>query len=419
MTKGLRILYLADIRFPLERANGIQTVETCDALAARGHDVELLVRPDTAQPPRDPFAFYGLSRRPTLRITYAPTVRAGGGRRLLYLWTALRRAFGHARDTVVLTRDLGVASALLHLPRSARPPIVFESHGFAPAVAEALPTLLSGARPASRRKRRRLSARERRVWREADAYVTITRALAADLTERFGTRRLLETIPDGVRIEEPRRFEPLAWNQTPLVAYAGHLYPWKGVDVLLRALALLPDVRGLVVGGHPDESDLPRTQELARELGLADRIDFVGWVAPASVRGHLARADLLVLPNVATSISSRYTSPLKLFEYLAAGKPIVGSDLPALREVLRPGENAVLVEAGSPDALAAGMRQVFEDRRLAERMARRAFGDARSYAWARRAARLEAMLDMAVRDASSGRARHEDRPESSDGHIET
>ena len=56
----MRILYFADIRFPLERANGIQTMETCHALAARGHDVTLVVRPDTHSPARDPFEFYGL-----------------------------------------------------------------------------------------------------------------------------------------------------------------------------------------------------------------------------------------------------------------------------------------------------------------------------------------------------------------------
>jgi hypothetical protein len=67
----LRILYLADIRFPLERANGIQTIHTCHALACRGHEVTLLVRPDTAAAARDPFEFYGLSPTRTLRIEQA------------------------------------------------------------------------------------------------------------------------------------------------------------------------------------------------------------------------------------------------------------------------------------------------------------------------------------------------------------
>ena len=62
----MRILYFADIRFPLERANGIQTMETCHALAERGHAVTLVVKPDTHSPARDPFEFYGLPPHPTL-----------------------------------------------------------------------------------------------------------------------------------------------------------------------------------------------------------------------------------------------------------------------------------------------------------------------------------------------------------------
>src|SRR5436190_10332751 len=67
----VRILYLADIRFPLERANGIQSMHTCHALAARGHEVTMVVRPDTQVPARDPFAFYGLPRIDRLRIETA------------------------------------------------------------------------------------------------------------------------------------------------------------------------------------------------------------------------------------------------------------------------------------------------------------------------------------------------------------
>jgi hypothetical protein len=62
----MRILYFADIRFPLERANGIQTMETCHALVERGHEVRLVVKGDTHVPPRDPFEFYGLPARTRL-----------------------------------------------------------------------------------------------------------------------------------------------------------------------------------------------------------------------------------------------------------------------------------------------------------------------------------------------------------------
>jgi len=78
---------------------------------------------------------------------------------------------------------------------------------------------------------------------------------------------------------------------------------------------------------------------------------------------------------------------------MAAGKPIVASNLPSIREVLRDGENAVLVEPGSPTALTSGLRRVLEDRKLAERIGRRAFDEVAEYSWDCRAERVEALLN--------------------------
>ncbi len=140
--------------------------------------------------------------------------------------------------------------------------------------------------------------------------------------------------------------------------YAGHLYPWKGVDTLLQALALAPRARGAHRRRPPGWSrTCERLQALAATLGLESRVTFTGLVAARRRRRHLARADVLVLPNSATALSARYTSPLKLFEYLAAGRPIVASDLPALREVLRDGANAWLVPPDDAAALAGGDRR--------------------------------------------------------------
>ena len=104
-----------------------------------------------------------------------------------------------------------------------------------------------------------------------------------------------------------------------LLAYTGHLYPWKGVDVLIHALERLPDARALIIGGLPGEPDLDRAKALARHAGVDDRIEFTGLVERSRVPALLARADILVLPTVATA-SAIYTSPLKLFEYFAAGR---------------------------------------------------------------------------------------------------
>ncbi len=389
----MRIVYFADIRFPLERANGIQTMETCHALAERGHTVYLAVRPDTQRPARDPFEYYSLPRSQRLIIERAPVSGPQLARRFGYLAFAAGRAMGRARADVVMTRDLGVASMLAGMPASMRPPIVYESHGYAPDVAAALPQLVATAKAPSERKLARLTAREERVWRGVDGYITITAGLARELSTRFGTRPRVAVIPDGVR-GQISIFERTIENRdlTPTVGYAGHLYAWKGVDILLEALARLPGARGLIVGGHSAESDLARLKALAERLGIADRVTFTGLVEPARVPELLRDAAVLVLPNPASAISTQFTSPLKLFEYLAAGRPIVASDLPAIREVLHDGVDSLLVPPGDAAALATAIGRLLEDPVLAERLAREASGLAPHYTWERRAERLEALF---------------------------
>jgi glycosyltransferase involved in cell wall biosynthesis len=169
------------------------------------------------------------------------------------------------------------------------------------------------------------------------------------------------------------------------------LYPWKGVDVFIRAVERLPDTRGIIVGGLPGEPDLDRARDLARRIGVEQRIEFTGQVEPSQVPSLLAQADVLVLPTVDTA-SAIYTSPLKLFEYFAAGRPVVASDLPPVREIVRDGENAVLFKPGDSESLAAAIRRVWQDEQFAERLARTAYLEASEYGWNRRAERLEAFV---------------------------
>jgi len=395
----LRILYLADIRFPLERANGIQTMETGYALAERRHEVILAVRPDTARPVRDPFAFYGREPNRWLRFIYMRVPGPEPCRRAAYLVQAAAGTLAGARRVdVVFTRDLGVAGVILRLPRAFRPPLVYESHGYAPVFADTMPELVAGARRGSRRKQRRLSKRESRVWRQAQGYVTTTRTLATELTERFGSRPRLLRVSNGVRLPAGRVFRVPRAGEPPVVAYAGHLYPWKGSDVLVRALASLPETRGLIVGGRRGDGDIARVQNLIHQLELDDRVTLTGLVPRANVPERLAGADVLVLPTLATP-SARYTSPLKLFEYMASGKPIVASDLAPIREILTDGENARLVPPGEPAALAAAVRELLADRALAERLARAAFDKVTAHSWSRRAEQIEQLLNDVVNDS--------------------
>jgi glycosyltransferase involved in cell wall biosynthesis len=161
------------------------------------------------------------------------------------------------------------------------------------------------------------------------------------------------------------------------------------VEVLLRALARLPDARGLIVGGHPKEPDLARLKALATTLAIDGRVTFTGLVEPGRVRELLKEADILALPNPPSAISTRFTSPLKLFEYMAAGRPIVASDLPSVREVLHHEIDALLVPPGDHEAMAAAVERLLADRALSARLAEAALAAAPAYSWDRRAERLE------------------------------
>jgi glycosyltransferase involved in cell wall biosynthesis len=386
------VLYFADTRFPIERANGVQTMETCHALARRGHHVILAVRPDTAAPPRDPFEFYGLPPAASLEIHRIPRMGTAKARRLGFLVAAVRLTQRY-REATVYTRDLGLAAWLLRLPRARRPRVLYESHGVSVTVAEEMPGLLGKPSLApTPRKLARLDRREAVVWTRASAYVTITHALADELRRRYGVRDRVFVIPDGARPAAATHPAGSAF----IAAYAGHLYPWKGVDVFVRALALAPGVQGLIVGGHPGEADLERVERLAADLGLGPRLTITKLLPPRQVEAALQHASVLVLPNPASAISERYTSPLKLFEYLAIGRPIVASNLSAVREVLTDDATALLVPPGDPGALASAIERLRADSALASRLATAAHDLAPRYSWDARAARIEGALEAAV-----------------------
>jgi glycosyltransferase involved in cell wall biosynthesis len=390
------ILVFADTRFPIERANGVQTMATCHALATRGHLVRLVVRPDQTVPARDPFAFYDLPPAPHLRVEPIVAPHETRARRARFLLTALRLATSSECD-VVYTRDLGLAALLVRVPTARRPCLVYESHGVSLTVSEEMPRLLGKPELApSRRKLERLNRREQRVWRRANAYVTITQALAGELAQRYGPRRNVFIVPDGATAPVAQERDLARSSQAaPVAGYAGHLYPWKGVDVFVRALAIASEVHGLIVGGHPGEPDRARVDRQIADLGLADRITITGLVPPSDVRRHLAPATMLVLPNTPSAMSERYTSPLKLFEYLSMGRPIVASDLASIREILTDARTAILVPPGDPVALAAAMRRLAADPVLSAALGAAAGNLAPTYTWERRADRLAAAFSAA------------------------
>jgi glycosyltransferase involved in cell wall biosynthesis len=166
-----------------------------------------------------------------------------------------------------------------------------------------------------------------------------------------------------------------------VICYTGHLYEWKGVQVLALAMRdFKDDFICYFVGGL--EKDISRFKNFIKKNNIRNCI-IVGHVPPTLVPKYQIAADVLVLPNIKKG-DSGYTSPLKLYEYMASKRPIVASDLPSLREVLTE-KNSILIEPNNPGALSRGIKLVLNDKKLAEKLSKNAYHTVKKYDWSERA----------------------------------
>ena len=169
-----------------------------------------------------------------------------------------------------------------------------------------------------------------------------------------------------------------------VVLYTGHLYGWKGTDTLAAAASLLPpDVLVIFVGGTQKDMAVFAGQQLENP-----HVYIAGHQPHDRMPLWLCTADVVVLPNTAKKkISKYYTSPMKLFEYMAAGRPIVASRLPSIEEIVSD-EMAILVEPDNPKALAVGICRILDDPALGERLASAARQKTAQYSWEKRSEKI-------------------------------
>lgn len=180
-----------------------------------------------------------------------------------------------------------------------------------------------------------------------------------------------------------------------LVVYTGGLLEWKGVDLLVDAARQLPELTFLIAGGmDADVAKLRARYKSNRGDGAPDNVRLDGFVAPKDVRDYLSAADLGIVPNRSKpAISAKYTSPLKVFEAMDAGLPLVVSDLPSLREILDDSE-ACYYAPDDAAALARAITKVMGDEGLRASMASKMKARAKNHSWDARAKRILDWMDI-------------------------
>jgi glycosyltransferase involved in cell wall biosynthesis len=239
------------------------------------------------------------------------------------------------------------------------------------------------------RLRRLARAAERFVWRSANRVLAVTGVLADMIAAAGVPAARIAVTPNGI---DPGRFEIPARSAAPdgmrpvVLGFVGFVREWHGLDAVIAALAR-PDAPRLdlvVVGDGPARAALERQ---AMAMGVAGQVRFTGLAAHPAVPGLVGGFDIALQPRVVA-----YASPLKIFEYMAAGRAIVAPDQPNIREILEHERTALLFDPAAPEAMWQAILQLAGDAGMRARLgaAARAEIRRRDYTWSGNAGRIVA-----------------------------
>lgn len=372
----MNIYYITNYRMPTEKAHGYQTARMCSLFAQLGHKVKLVSPVRANHIKESVFDFYDFDKNFSIKFLRSPDLLRfnslffGRAYYLQIFFFLLRLLFFSVdKSNLVYTRTPEIA--YLFSKRGYR--VLFEAHYW--------PTSKTGLY------KKMLSSTAGII---CNSQGTLDRHKDAGLKNLF-------LAPNGVDID---KFDEVQADKKDLrqklsldkdkkiLMYMGHLYPWKGSDVLVGLADRLRDKSDfliLVAGGT--DKDIKKYKQLSEQKKL-NNIVFLGGVAKVLVPSYLKSADVLLLPNVPISDESiNYTSPIKMFEYMATNVPILSSDLPSIREVLSD-SNSFLFTPGDINAMENNLEQIFDDYGSALAKAEAARRDVSEFTWSNRAKKI-------------------------------
>ncbi|MCL4559645.1 MAG: glycosyltransferase [Chloroflexi bacterium] len=370
----MKIACIAAARLPATTANSIQVMKVAHALAQLGHEVRLFVPAGEVGEIaawEDLARIYGLITR--FEIQWIPTRPAW--KRYDLAWKALQQAGRwHADLVYTWTAQAGLPAL------ARRMPVILEVHD---RPSGKIGPLLFG-----------WFLR----WPGRKRLLVITRALQRILEQRFHHSFLPGQVviaPNGVDLERyvdlpdpPAARQKLGLREGTTAVYSGHFYSGRGV-ALLFALALnYPQVNFLWVGGRPE--DVTRMRERVASARLQN-VDLTGFIDQPDLPLYQAAGEILLMPYeraIAGSSggnSADICSPMKMFDYLAAGRAILSSDLPVLHEVLNEA-NAVFCPPEDISAWQAALGRLLDNPDLRAQLGCQARRDASRFTWQSRAA---------------------------------
>lgn len=372
------IYYLSSTHLPSKKANAIQKVKMCHAFAATGEDVCFLSPENGSAATSWKYIsdYYGLSSKfnlepvPTRNYSFPNYPVPDLDTQLVGLWILYKYFSGKINGgDVLFSRYMEVTDLLLKIRKRFDTlddvQIWFEQHQVERDVTSEFYDQLDGVVCISKLQKERMlettSVDERQLLVAHDgvdleAYSEISTAAARN---RLG-------------------FDP----DEQIVMYTGHLYRSKGVETLVRAAADF-DAQCYIVGGYDED-----VSRITSQTSIPENVTFTGFVPPAEIPYYQTAADILVATVADDTGTHEFFSPLKIFEYMAAGKPIVASQKPGYDEILTHDRNGLFVAPESVDDLAVTVERLLTDPESRTEFGRQARIDVQPYGWTNRARRI-------------------------------
>ena len=196
-----------------------------------------------------------------------------------------------------------------------------------------------------------------------------------------------ENLPSSTDARQQLQLNPQQFT----IGYAGSLYDGRGINIILELAQIFPEIHFLLVGGNPEQVESLQQKTASQNIL---NITFIGFVSNTQLPLYLAASDILLMPYQNTIRTfgnvgniTRWISPMKMFEYMAANRPMISSDLPVLREVLNE-NNAILITADNVQDWAEAIRKLYDEADYASALANKAREDVLYYTWNKRVQRI-------------------------------
>ncbi|MCP5062691.1 MAG: glycosyltransferase family 4 protein [Ignavibacteriae bacterium] len=218
-------------------------------------------------------------------------------------------------------------------------------------------------------------------------FIPISNGIAKDLNVLFAIpKEKMTTLPDAVNLSIFENSNN-TFNKELSVVYTGSFLPWKGVNILIEAIALIKEkyqLRVAIAGGGTNE-EINSINNLIKQNNLENTIEFKGFLSQQEVANLISRSNISVIPNTSELISAKYTSPLKAFEYMAGRTAIVASNLDSMKEIFEENKDCLFFEPGNAASLASKLELLLNNKNLMLSLQKKAYEKATKNSWEARA----------------------------------